>query len=453
MKTVLISFAVLLALTPGAWGASTPRSSTDATFVTGSPATTNNDDSCDVTTQPAATLLLPYFEVDFQSPRSSARTTTFTIINTSRLPQIAKVELWTDRAFPVWGFNIYLTGYDMQTVDLYDVIGSGQVPQTSSGTAVGPRSASSSGNPNHLGTATTDCASAGSIVSPVLLADVQSAFTTGLMSGTGSTQIGNSHTNAIGYATIDVVATCTTSVATDPNYFTSVILFDNVLIGDYTLVNPHTTTGNFATSSPLVHLRAIPEGGPAGSVTTTNLPYTFYDRFTGAVNRKADRRQPLPGAFAARFIEAGTAIFSTSMITWREGTNAGSGAASTYPANATIPVTEFIRFDERENGTAFAGFSPTLPATSRTNTTASSVFPPNVSGDPGGWMYLNLHNGGSAAYGTRTVSQNLVVIHIESEGRYAGDMEAMAMGNGCSIRPGAGSTIGPAPNVTPITAP
>ena len=30
-----------------------------------SPSTINNDDSCDVTVAPAATLLLPYFEVDF----------------------------------------------------------------------------------------------------------------------------------------------------------------------------------------------------------------------------------------------------------------------------------------------------------------------------------------------------------------------------------------------------
>ena len=33
--------------------------------VAAGPTTTNNDDSCDIGVAPAATLLLPYFEVDF----------------------------------------------------------------------------------------------------------------------------------------------------------------------------------------------------------------------------------------------------------------------------------------------------------------------------------------------------------------------------------------------------
>jgi hypothetical protein len=40
---------------------------------------TNNDDSCDISTTPAATLLLPYFEVDLNSPMTTAQTTLFTV--------------------------------------------------------------------------------------------------------------------------------------------------------------------------------------------------------------------------------------------------------------------------------------------------------------------------------------------------------------------------------------
>ena len=36
----------------------------NATFDSGNPTTTDNDDSCDIGVAPAATLLLPYFEVD-----------------------------------------------------------------------------------------------------------------------------------------------------------------------------------------------------------------------------------------------------------------------------------------------------------------------------------------------------------------------------------------------------
>src|SRR6266550_1707987 len=71
---------------------------------------------------PAATLLLPYFEVDAYAPIGSGPTTLFTITNTSRYPQIAHVTLWTDWAFPVLGFNLFLTGYDVQAINLYDVI-------------------------------------------------------------------------------------------------------------------------------------------------------------------------------------------------------------------------------------------------------------------------------------------------------------------------------------------
>src|SRR3989442_414770 len=82
------------------------------------PATTNNNDSCDVAVFPAATLLLPYFEVDTAAPGPGAGATTlFTITNTSPYPQIAHVTVWTDWAFPVLGFNIFLTGYDVQGIN------------------------------------------------------------------------------------------------------------------------------------------------------------------------------------------------------------------------------------------------------------------------------------------------------------------------------------------------
>src|SRR5437764_7287796 len=98
--------------------------------VAGGPTTTNNDDSCDIGVAPAATLLLPYFEVDTTSARTT--TTLFTITNVSRFPQIAHVTIWTDFSFPVLDFNIYLTGYDVQGINLFDVFTSGTV-----GTAAG----------------------------------------------------------------------------------------------------------------------------------------------------------------------------------------------------------------------------------------------------------------------------------------------------------------------------
>ncbi|PYQ47005.1 MAG: hypothetical protein DMF59_20040 [Acidobacteria bacterium] len=77
-------------------------------FGAAGPTTTNNDDSCDIGTAPAATLLLPYFEVDFKSPSTTARNTLFTITNVSAFPQIAHVTVWTDWSFPALDFNIFV---------------------------------------------------------------------------------------------------------------------------------------------------------------------------------------------------------------------------------------------------------------------------------------------------------------------------------------------------------
>ena len=51
----------------------------------------DNDDTCDVNVGPAATLLLPYFEVDVSG--TTGQTTLFTVTNVTRYPQIAHVTL------------------------------------------------------------------------------------------------------------------------------------------------------------------------------------------------------------------------------------------------------------------------------------------------------------------------------------------------------------------------
>src|SRR4051794_15089593 len=91
---------------------------------------TSNTVSCDIGVTPAATLLLPYFEVDTVAGLGAGANTLFTITNTSRHPQIAHVTLWTDWAFPVLSFDLFLTGYDVQGVNLYDVIVRGQLVPT-----------------------------------------------------------------------------------------------------------------------------------------------------------------------------------------------------------------------------------------------------------------------------------------------------------------------------------
>ena len=76
---------------------------------------------------PAATLLLPYFEVDLNS--ANGVTTLFSINNASASAAVAHVTVWTDLSVPVLDFDVYLTGYDVQTINMRDIL-NGILPRT-----------------------------------------------------------------------------------------------------------------------------------------------------------------------------------------------------------------------------------------------------------------------------------------------------------------------------------
>jgi hypothetical protein len=196
----------------------------------------------------------------------------------------------------------------------------------------------------------------------------------------------------------------------------------------------------------MVHIRAVPEGGAAGANVVTALPYTFYDRYTPATNRVQDRRQPLPSTFAARFIQGGVGALATNYTIWREGFGNGACGAS-LALNGALPALEIVRFDEHDNVnlpspchmTCPSPSIPTFPATSSTNT-GSAYYPTVVfSPDVGGWMYLNLNNGGSTSYSvtTRTVGGFPTVI--------------TGPGSRSILAPSGSSTIGPRPSQNWVT--
>ncbi len=85
---------------------------------------------CTVDEVPAATLLLPYFQLDLSNP--NGLTTLFSINNASATAVLAHVVVWSDLSVPVLDFNVYLTGYDVQSINLRDIIVNGALPQTAS---------------------------------------------------------------------------------------------------------------------------------------------------------------------------------------------------------------------------------------------------------------------------------------------------------------------------------
>ena len=424
---------------------------------------TNNDDSCDIALLPAATLLLPYFEVDIENRRE--QTTLFTVTNVSPLDQIARVTLWTDYAIPVMTFNIYLTGYDMQSIDLYDVLARGVIGgEEGTGLLASDRGPYSERNES---LDLTDCRRlAGALPDEYLLLADQ-AFRSG-MDITACNNVGNEHENAVGYATIDVVRNCAVNQPTSREYWTEDVAYDNVLIGDYQQI---VSWNDSAQGTPMVHIRAIPEGGTplerrdAPRQFDAGFARTFYARYQPPGSAKLDGRQPLPSTFAARWIQGGTSEFQTSMKIWREGTGS-TRMCPQFDDTGVTEVTEVIRFDESEtavglqrrrydqSGFVIRGNMPFpqetyLPATSLTSVADDDVYPQLTNGAIAGWIYLNLDNGAFED----GASQSWVTISMRAEGRYAVDLDAAPLGNGCSapaaeseVNESGGAIIGPAAN-------
>jgi hypothetical protein len=445
MTRRLLLFGFLLAVTFGAAGA-----------------TRDNDDSCDISVLPAATLLLPYFEVDLDD--QAGPTTRFSVTNVTNVDRVVHVTLWTDRAYPVIGFNVYLTGYDMQVVDLFDVLERGIIaPPSGTGAAVGPRGRLSRENP---ALDRSDCTRLPGALPAEYVVRMREAFTLGRVPALGSLAgcdaIGGAHANAIGYATIDVVGSCTDATVQQSDYWTRDLRYDNVLTGDYELVD---ASRGAAQGGPLVHVRAVPEGGTpelrrAAPVTfDAGFERTFYGRQQPANAPRLDGRQPLPSQFAPRWIQGGPAELRTSMKIWRESAVRADAPCAAFAANDDLPATDIVRFDENENA---AGPVPVsrpivvepeksrLDATSITSVSDASVYPQLTNGATGGWFALNL----DVAPGDTAVTQSWVISSMSAQGRFSTDTEAPAFGNGCSpqariseIASIGGAPIAPARNV------
>ena len=406
-------------------------------------ATRDDDDSCDIAALPSATLLLPYFEVDLDDP--NGETTVFTITNVWNFDTIARVTLWTDRGYPVLTFNTYLTGYDVQSLDLRDIFAGG-VSAPATGTRVTKR-----GNYADVNARLNlnDCQRLGGPLADDVVARLRHAFLEGTIPGECA-EVGGAHDRAIGYATIDVVGNCSTSTPLDAEYWTRDLRYANVLIGDYQQIN---TTSGLAQAGPLVHIRAIPEGGAPGERRASSekygagFPRTFYARFQSPLAPDLDGRQPLPSQFATRWIQGGAAEFETTLKIWREGRAGADASCSAYSFEDDLAVREIVVFDEQENAVG-SGERIELAATSRKSVDDPN-FPQLANGAVSGWIYLNLDRSGR----DDIASQAWVISSMRAQSQYSTDIDAIALGNGCTapaekseISFARGSVIAPAPD-------
>lgn len=402
---------------------------------------------------PAATLLLPYFEVDLDDPNGV--TTLFSINNASAAAAIAHVTVWTDASVPTLDFDVYLTGYDVQTINLRDIFELGNLPETGDwGVDVGIDSYSPSPPPGVGQSPNTDpyvgpftpgiptefnystlltpggpCVDSNPYNNPVLSANRRAemiAAHTGngtvLFGGAANRCVGFNHGDNVvrGYVTVDSVQTCNLSFPSDFGYQSTIIDERNILWGDYFYVE---NGNNFAQGETLVHIEAcdttavpgqgqpVCDGRGAGGLYDTIIgDYSFYGRYF--IQAGQDQREPLSTTFATRFLEGGAFDGGTDLIVWRDsktlpvGPNA-NWVCGTGPAWYPLSQTQVVAWDEQENpeprcGTDPGGIiSPPDPGTTevcfpaeanRVSVADGSAIADAIAPSANfGWLYINLN--------------------------------------------------------------
>jgi hypothetical protein len=415
-------------------------------------------DLCTIEATPAATLLLPYFEVDIDDPNGID--TFLSINNASASSVLTHVVVWTDMSVEALDFNIYLTGYDVQTFGLGLAIRNGVIPRTGDANSVSPRGAFSD---PHFGSQSAvdyrSCPSFMPYTNPALdedfLEHLQSILTGGPSAIYNGRCGGIDHGDNIarGYVTIDVVDDCSLLTPCDPGYFVN--YFDpndvggntNDIWGDWYMVN---YGENFAQGDTLVHIEsARPENlldalTPGGAFTFFNG--TFWQRCElndGVLGPFPyfDLREPLASTFATRFYQNAAFDGGTDLLVWRgsyanvllgeeDGFSCGAGPSFFFNERQTVA------FDEQENPEALCTVSPCPEAdivfpyeAQRVSVTDLQVVPES------GWLYLNLNQLREGdAFEWTLITQNWVVAVHSAEGRFSAGLPAIQLDSTCDFQ-------------------
>lgn len=250
---------------------------------------------------PAATLLLPYFEVDSSGP--GGITTLFSVNNASHRERVvAHVVVWTDWGIPTYSFDLALEPNDVQTLNLRDLFTSGSVPRTD-GSGI-PGCADEVANPplDAAGLAALRARHAGE-------ADPND----GLCYGSERAD----ETSWVGYVTVDTARTCAgeaTLYPTDRRYFFAAFGAgpfpgspfadgENVLWGDVFYVASDDAS---AQGMELVQIPFDPDA-PAGK--------TFYRTYAPDGE---DGRALLGSRYRGRYLVGGAFDGGTDLLVWLE---------------------------------------------------------------------------------------------------------------------------------------
>jgi hypothetical protein len=402
---------------------------------------------------PAATLLVPYFEVDLANVNGI--TTLFSVNNASASAAVAHVTMWTDQSIPTLDFDIYLTGFDVQTINVRDIF-NGNLPRTADDGVDVTDTISNQGllsqDINFPGS-TGPCASPYPVtgaLSAALIDHIRKSHTgqfSALYGGCSGASYGDNV--ARGYFTIDSVTACNLSFPSDAGYFTSLADNRNILWGDYFYINPGQ---NFAAGETSVHIEACsaPSVGSGAGLCPFSFAagdYTFYGRYNAVAGQ--DQREPLATTFAVRFLQDGAFDAGSDLIVWRDSKTRPTGANGTHSCSSVpswFPLNQgdVVAFDEEENPTdlCFRGDNVSPPTGGSDTCFPLEAQRINVQGNnviaddplvptPYGWMFLNLnHTIAGDPFPGR--AQAWVSVSMSAEGRYQVGYDAIQLDNATS---------------------
>jgi hypothetical protein len=398
-------------------------------------------DLCTIEATPAAMLLLPYFEVDISN--TNGVDTFLSINNASNESVLTHVEVWTDMSVEALDFDIYLTGYDTQSIGMGLIIRDGILPRTAPTSSVSPRGPWSGPHPAYPG------CDALPYTNPVLDADfldhLQSILTGGASSIYGGLCGGFDHGDNIarGYVSIGVVNDCTLLTPCDVGYFYlgvdgdlipgGVGAHDNVLWGDWYMID---YANNFAQGDTLVHVEADTTFDPFGALQSGS----FWNRCTPIfASPFPDFREPLPTTFATRFYQNAAFSGGTDFLVWRDSLYLPQDGFSCSSGPFWYPISQrqAVFFDEQENPEALCTISPCPEQDILFPLEAQRVSVSDIDITPdSGWAYFNL-NQDPAVFGTfsdipQAVAAGAWVTAVHSaEGRFSAGLPAIQLDSFC----------------------
>jgi hypothetical protein len=381
---------------------------------------------CTIDAVPASTLLVHYFEVNL----AGGQTTLFSINNASAAPTLAHVTLWTDWSVPTIDFDVYLTGFDVQSFNLRDFFTTGLLPQTAPNNAFSNQGLFSLPHVVFPG-----CAGNLPIgnLPPILIELITQAHTGAPVTFFGGLCAGQNYGDNVarGYVTVDQVEACSTLFPNSPGYFGpgGVAGNNNILWGDVFYVDP---TNNFAQGETAVHV----ESAPAGFFVPGD--YTFYGRYVAFT--AVDQREPLGTTFGTRFLSGAVFDSGTDVVCWRDAKqNTTPRVCNTGPPPPMpLSQTQTVLFDEEENPEVppppppISPLPPNIenvvcPLETQRVTVGSAALPTTFDF---GWVYLNLNT--STGSVVDPFAQAWVSAIMSAEGRYSIGLDAIQFDSACN---------------------